>query len=1033
MRSFLHLSAAIGPLYFFLSKNVVTAEGTMTPSPLIATVIVTSAPSSSPAPTISTVGVAVPSQQPSPAPTVGVEEITIIPSTSPSKELKIATFDFQQRFIRSVSDRLDTTEVAIFEGIIVDYTKKYSNNAELVETVCEVLNQGVTQSRIIDVNEHEHEHEHEHENYHEDKYLRRRQLMTMNLDLEYRITFTSREEDVDSYKDIFIDYMGANLEEFRDIMRDNGLLAVDEVMMPLYIIPPQTAAPSDTPIPTKVSTHRIRQTIYRMTSTVLSGTEEDIFESIVASYTPLYIDANVVDQVETTVEVLDRDLLSNNDPNNNATVAVRMEYKITYETKITVDSGDYGELFQAFMNNETTDQLLQFVVSLESEGIEVVDASEVSLVIIIPTPVPSPKPTSFPTAAPTLFLKEKTFQFRHSFTRPSDAIDWNSTQILAFESIINGFTPRYGHMKGPPVITTTCEITGKKSLASIDMKTESLDADYQISYSSREVDLSNYQYDYKNFMTNDTIRLEFEYLLNEQGMDIISSDQVAIILPVPSAAPTMAASFSPSLSQGPTSSEPVKMTNSFSQKFSRSSKDNTEAKLTVDEVAIFEQIIVDFTPEYGPDSQFVTTECAISNQQVSVRRRNLGTVRNLWQELISRFVQVTGVDPLAAVDLTLTYAITWESTRADLSGYDRKFQAFMNDNNGADVLLEKLNDNDIDVDGVNDVSIIIATELPTASPTLSAKPTRIPSEIPSPIPSVKPSISTMPSSVPSLGDTEGDGSSNTSAVITGAVVVGSAILVAGLCFLWWKKRKRGHDKQDRRGGSQSSQGLAREVIIEGTPASNKIITASSHSTVGAIKQIVAPSSQAESSDVDCSVRCDSNNEDRFSNNGSTAETPSPTKQSEFVSLENNDYSNELTYIQEVPNDSLLSQGSFLSSGFMPSDYGASHLDRPGDVDEFEMYQNVDLELMRTSVGEKLLESDDMMSEALTKALMDDEEIQKLADSLHFGNHEGSMEIESSVLCDTYDWLKRNDRSGYDSRLVRSLFNYECLLFSLFIR
>jgi len=232
--------------------------------------------------------------------------------------------------------------------------------------------------------------------------------------------------------------------------------------------------------------------------------------------------------------------------------------------------------------------------------------------------------------------------------------------------------------------------------------------------------------------------------------------------------------------------------------------------------------------------------------------------------------------------------------------------------------------------------------------------------------------------------------------------------------------KRGNKRDDIRwctkqgNSSNISQGLGREVIQ--VADSNDIVpVASSHSVVGVKTQVVAPSSQAESSDIDSVVRV-SNNEDRFSNNGSFAEAPSPTKQNEQVSVENE---HELEYIQEVPNESMLSQGSFLTAGFMSNDYGASSdNDGRGDFDEFDefdMYKDDNLELMRKSVGEKLLESDDMMSEALTKALMDDEELQKLADSLYFGDHKGSMEIEASVLCDTYDWLKRNDRSGYDSR------------------
>merc|ERR1719215_160877 len=204
-------------------------------------------------------------------PTITVEDITAIPSNTPTKPLKVAKFEFKQRFERSVADNFNATEVLIFENIIADYTSEYGNG-DLVTTVCDVLNQeiksrvigdggnevddddlaGATENdggetydvvRIEDYNHDAHYLRGKQQGHHE---LHRGLQVLVNLDLEYSITFSSREEDVDSYGQTFLDHLDANLIGFRDIMVDNGLM-VNEVISPQLIIS-ETAAPSSAPI-----------------------------------------------------------------------------------------------------------------------------------------------------------------------------------------------------------------------------------------------------------------------------------------------------------------------------------------------------------------------------------------------------------------------------------------------------------------------------------------------------------------------------------------------------------------------------------------------------------------------------------------------------------------------------------------------------------------------------------------------------------------------------------------------------------------
>lgn len=67
-----------------------------------------------------------------------------------------------------------------------------------------------------------------------------------------------------------------------------------------------------------------------------------------------------------------------------------------------------------------------------------------------------------------------------------------------------------------------------------------------------------------------------------------------------------------------------------------------------------------------------------------------------------------------------------------------------------------------------------------------------------------------------------------------------------------------------------------------------------------------------------------------------------------------------------------------------------------------------------SVENAVTDSDAMMSQALTKALMDDEEYREKIDHM-WGGSGSSIEIEASVLCDTHEFLKRKDDAGLDEK------------------
>ena len=123
------------------------------------------------------------------------------------------------------------------------------------------------------------------------------------------------------------------------------------------------------------------------------------------------------------------------------------------------------------------------------------------------------------------------------------------------------------------------------------------------------------------------------------------------------------------------------------------------------------------------------------------------------------------------------------------------------------------------------------------------------------------------------------------------------------------------------------------------------------------------------------------------------------------------------------NPSMVSGGGSFSSN--PDDYPeGSGVQLNTLQDEFDNYKNQDLEYMRNGVEESVYGAEGMMSLAMTRALMDDEEVDI---NPSWGGAEDPESIEANGLCETNDWLRKNEHSTLDERSVNS-----CLAgFSLF--
>jgi hypothetical protein len=113
---------------------------------------------------------------------------------------------------------------------------------------------------------------------------------------------------------------------------------------------------------------------------------------------------------------------------------------------------------------------------------------------------------------------------------------------------------------------------------------------------------------------------------------------------------------------------------------------------------------------------------------------------------------------------------------------------------------------------------------------------------------------------------------------------------------------------------------------------------------------------------------------------------------------------------EDDSGSLLSTGSSMDDrSSFDEDDGTFNL-----ADEFDRYKDQNLEKMRADVEGALSGADGMMSQALTKALMDDMD-EDFGSGNKYATAKSYMDIEASVLCEVNDWLKRKEGAGVDDR------------------
>jgi len=109
-----------------------------------------------------------------------------------------------------------------------------------------------------------------------------------------------------------------------------------------------------------------------------------------------------------------------------------------------------------------------------------------------------------------------------------------------------------------------------------------------------------------------------------------------------------------------------------------------------------------------------------------------------------------------------------------------------------------------------------------------------------------------------------------------------------------------------------------------------------------------------------------------------------------------------------PADSIMSKGSLLSVGNSAEGYSDNEEDKRQHLaDEFDEFRDQNLERMRTDIDHNLTGFDGMMSQAMTKALMDDDDVYVDRDELNWGgSSDNPLDIEASALYLVTQWLRQ---------------------------
>ena len=432
-----------------------------------------------------------------------------------------------------------------------------------------------------------------------------------------------------------------------------------------------------------------------------------------------------------------------------------------------------------------------------------------------------------------------------------------------------------------------------------------------------------------------------------------------------------------------------------------------------------------YTDRFGEmkGEPFVKTTCKVIEQSLGGNRRNMihesdrslgGLLRRLFfgtynnknasgnrlgnrrkssqqqqQKQDYRQLQTGGTGESTDSILVLDFTMTYESRYGiDVTDYPSYFKTYVNDNLG--VVTSDMQNKFLPVAQANQVILFLDTppspqpsdnSIPTVSPTRPTMSSELPSFLPTKY--VAPpdsSVTTQPTNVGfDDGDDKNSALNKQTSFIVGMVagLVGAALIVF-LLICYMKRRNVARKKNSRQAGAKGGGGGYDGEIVEGNSEDASVAVAIPVHGSG-----------------NTYIR-------KITDDG--------------VVVVMGDRGIEETI---ASNPSLVSGGG---SGSFSSDSDQNYENNGlrSLQDEFDMHKNQNKDLMKN--GESSAER--MMCVAMTRALMDDEDNM---DKNQWGSGkrgkgggaDNEESMEANALCETHDWLRKNERSSLEERYVYS--------------
>lgn len=359
-------------------------------------------------------------------------------------------------------------------------------------------------------------------------------------------------------------------------------------------------------------------------------------------------------------------------------------------------------------------------------------------------------------------------------------------------------------------------------------------------------------------------------------------------------------------------------------------------------------------------SQFATDKNAESKvtTNCNITKQNGGPKERKRRQLVNKEMKFLRRSLQSFEFVDVDYEMTYESQYINVTEYPKSFQQYVNSNN--DKILDFFGGL-----GANVTQILPAVKLvfqKTDAPSFGPSPyiSHMPSFMPSGSPSILPSLT--PSARPSLKPTvtteltegtEGSGPTTETTVIVVSVVVAISIVIIGL-LIFHRKRT-----------------FERDQINDTNPG------------VGPPDGMWNPRVQVNSQQAGLN--------------------PNPEKTPNGM---------------VSPSESLISNQSLLSAGNSIGGDSGDEADATQNLaDEFDQYKDQNLEKMRADVEGNLTGFDSMMSQALTRALLDEDDDNIDPTELLWGGNVklSGAEIEASALGEVTDWMKRKENLSVEEK------------------